>query len=218
MKPDRTSIREILSPPLLTYPCHQVRALGRARSHWKPSSSSRPLVLTEGPLGRDPQLAQLEAYLFAADEPLAPRKLASLLKLKSSEEIRRLIGRLGSLYDQEASALQIVEIAGGYQLRTREEFLPWLLKLRNSPSLYLSPAARETLTMIAYRQPINRADLEGMRGVSCTDILRVLLEKGLICIVGRDKTLGRPVQYGTTKLFLQMTGLKSIEELPALRD
>ena len=72
--------------------------------------------------------------------------------------------------------------------------------------------------MIAYRQPITRADLEALRGVSCVDVLRMLLEKGLIRIAGRDKSLGRPVQYGTTKMFLQVVGLKSIQELPPLKD
>lgn len=171
-----------------------------------------------GPGVRDQELAHLEAVLFAADEPLSPRKLASLLQLEGVDVVRRLIKRLTSLYELDNGPFQIVELAGGYQLRTREAFLPWLLKLQPSPTLHLSAAARETMTMIAYRQPVTRADLEALRGVSCVEVLRVLLEKGLIRIVGRDKTLGRPVQYGTTKLFLQIVGLKSLEELPALKE
>jgi segregation and condensation protein B len=171
-----------------------------------------------GPLVRDPQLALLESLLFAADEPLTPRRLASLLKVPSTETIRRMIQRLRTMYDAEDSALQLVELAGGVQLRTREKFVSWLLKLQPAPQLNLSPAARETLTMIAYKQPITRADLEALRGVSCIDALRTLLEKGLIRIIGRDKSLGRPVLYGTTRLFLETVGLSSLDALPKLSD
>lgn len=171
-----------------------------------------------GPLVRDQQLALLESLLFAADEPLTPRRLASLLKVPSTETIRRMIQRLRTMYDAEESALQLVELAGGVQLRTREKFVPWLLKLQPAPHLNLSPASRETLTMIAYKQPITRADLDALRGVSCIEALRTLLEKGLIRIVGRDKSLGRPVLYGTTRQFLETMGLNSLEALPPLSD
>jgi segregation and condensation protein B len=202
----------------MTYPCHDVRELNRP-AHWKKQlPTAKAARSMAGPGERDQDLAHLEAVLFAADEPLSPRRLVSLLKLKTIEEVRRLIKRLSSLYELDNGAFQIVELAGGYQLRTREAFLPWLLKLQPSPTLHLSAAARETMTMIAYRQPVTRADLEALRGVSCVEVLRVLLEKGLIRIVGRDKTLGRPVQYGTTKLFLQVVGLKSLEELPQLKE
>lgn len=202
----------------LTYPCQDVRELGSRSPVWKYLKSTSSIGLGMGPLARDPELTSLEAYLFAANEPLTLRRLVTLLKVKSSDDVRRLIRRLTQLYDLEQSALQLIEIAGGYQLRTREAYLPWLLKLQPSPGLHLSAAARETLTMIAYRQPINRADLESLRGVSCSEVLRVLLEKGLIRIAGRDKTLGRPVQYGTTRKFLETMGLKSLNELPQLKD
>ena len=218
MKQNHIRLRDVLGPPGMRYPCYDVRALGHARPLWKMRGTAQSGRQNDAPYARDAILSQLEAYLFATDEPLSIRKLATLLKLKSSDEVRRQIQRLGGLYEQEGSALQLVELAGGYQLRTRGAFLPWLVKLQPTSSLSLSQAARETLTMIAYRQPINRADLEALRGVSCTDVLRVLLEKGLISIVGRDKTLGRPVQYGTTKLFLQMVGLNRIEDLPPLKD
>lgn len=202
----------------MTYPCHDVRELGRAATWMKQMASARATRAATGPGVRDSEVVHLEAVLFAADEPLSSRKLASLLQLEGVEAVRRLINRLSSLYELDNGPFQIVELAGGYQLRTREAFLPWLLKLQPSPTLHLSAAARETMTMIAYRQPVTRADLEALRGVSCVEVLRVLLEKSLIRIVGRDKTLGRPVQYGTTKLFLQMVGLKSLEELPALKE
>lgn len=212
------SLRGFLVPRLFSYPCHDVRELGRRRSNWREGGSSRTASRAQGPLARDGRLSDLEAFLFAADEPLSLRRLASLLKAPSTDEVRRDLNRLIALYAAEESALQVVEAAGGYQLRTRKEFLPWLLKLQSSPEVHLSAAGRETLTMIAYRQPITRADLEALRGVSCVDVLRMLLEKGLIRIAGRDKSLGRPVQYGTTKMFLQVVGLKSIQELPPLKD
>lgn len=218
MPPYLHPLRQSLAAARMTYPCHDVRELGRA-VHWNNQlATAKASRAVTGPGVRDQELAHLEAVLFATDEPLSPRRLASLLQLKTVEEVRRLIKRLTSLYEQDNGAFQIAELAGGYQLRTREVFLPWLLKLQSSPTLHLSAAARETMTMIAYRQPVTRADLEALRGVSCVEVLRVLLEKGIIRIVGRDKTLGRPVQYGTTKLFLQMVGLKSLEDLPALKE
>ena len=211
-------LRQPLAPAPLTYPCHDVCELSRAIRWMKQLATAKAARPATGPGVRDQELAHLEAVLFAADEPLSPRRLGSLLQLKSVEEVRRLIKRLSSLYEQDEGAFQIAELAGGYQLRTREAFLPWLLKLQPSPTLHLSAAARETMTMIAYRQPVTRADLEALRGVSCVEVLRVLLEKGIIRIVGRDKTLGRPVQYGTSKLFLQTVGLKSLDNLPALKE
>jgi segregation and condensation protein B len=136
--------------------------------------------------------------------------------LTDGDEVRLAVRRLQGLYAQGGSAFQIEELAGGYQLLTRPEFHPWLIRLKQtSQELRLSPAARETLAIVAYRQPIMRADIESIRGVQCGDILRVLMEKGLIRVAGRHHSLGRPVLYGTTRKFLQFFGLKSLEELPA---
>jgi segregation and condensation protein B len=169
-----------------------------------------------GPLARDPLLAAIEAVLLAADEPLSPRKLAVAAGLSDAAEVRRLVKRLQSLYELDASAFQINEVAGGFQLLTGPEFHPWLASLRqNQDALRLSLSARETLTIIAYRQPVMRADIEAVRGVQCGDILRLLMEKGLIRIAGRHQSLGRPVLYGTTKKFLQAFGLQDLKDLPA---
>jgi segregation and condensation protein B len=174
-------------------------------------------VAGKGELARDPQVALVEAALFAADEPLTPRRLATLTGLQDGNEIRLAVRRLQGLYEKGSSAFQIEELAGGYQLLTRPDFHPWLIRLRHtSPEMRLSPAARETLAIVAYRQPIMRADIESIRGVQCGDILRVLMEKGLIRITGRHHSLGRPVLYGTTRKFLQLFGLMSLEELPAV--
>jgi segregation and condensation protein B len=172
-------------------------------------------AVVRGAGARDPALAQVEAVLFAADEPLTARRLAITAGLADGVEARRLVRKLQGLYDADGTAFQIEEIAGGFQLLTRPEYHPWLLRLRRTGTeLRLSPAARETLAIVAYRQPIMRADVEVIRGVQCSEVLRQLMEKGLVRIAGRHDSLGRPVLYGTTKKFLQVFGLKSLRDLP----
>jgi segregation and condensation protein B len=172
----------------------------------------------QGDLARDQQVALVEAALFAADEPLSTRRLSAVTGIPSIDEVNRAVRRLHGLYERGGSAFQVEELAGGYQLLSRKEFHPWLVRLRQcSTELRLSPAARETLTIVAYRQPTMRAEIETIRGVQCGDILRVLMEKGMIRIAGRHPSLGRPVLYGTTKKFLQFFGLKSLEDLPEVK-
>jgi segregation and condensation protein B len=160
-------------------------------------------------------LAVVEAALMAADEPLSARRLATVAGLADVAEARRLVGQLRELYEKDGSAFQVEEIAGGYQLLTRPEYHPWLARLRRTGTeMRLSGAARETLTIVAYRQPITRADIEAIRGVQVGDVLNLLLDKGLVRTAGRDDSLGRPMLYATTKKFLQMYGLKSLRDLP----
>jgi segregation and condensation protein B len=167
-----------------------------------------------GELNRDRQLAVIEAALMAADEPLPARRLAFIAGLKDGTEARRLVRKLQRLYE-DGTAFQVEELAGGFQLLTRPHFHPWLVRMRRTGNdLRLSAASRETLAIIAYRQPIMRADIEAVRGVQCSDILRQLMEKGLIRITGRHDSLGRPVLYGTTRKFLQIFGLRSLKDLP----
>lgn len=166
---------------------------------------------------RDVQLARVEAMLFCADEPLTARRLATVAELADAAEARRHLDRLQELYADEGAAFQIEELAGGYQLLTRPEFHPWLVRLRQHASEpRLTGALLETLAIIAYRQPIMRAALEAVRGVHCGDALRELLERGLVRITGRDDSLGRPMLYGTTKRFLQAFGLRDLRDLPAV--
>jgi segregation and condensation protein B len=169
----------------------------------------------QGELGRDARLAWVEAVLLTADEPLTARRLAAAAGLTDGTEARRLVRKLQTLYDKDGSAFQVEELAGGFQLLTRPEFHPWLARLRRTGhDLRLSAAARETLAIVAYRQPIMRADIEAIRGVQCSDVLGLLMEKGLVRISGRDESLGRPVLYGTTRKFLQAFGLKNLRDLP----
>jgi segregation and condensation protein B len=173
------------------------------------------LAPTTAPLVRDQRLARVEAALFAADEPLTPPKLAYAAELNNPTDAKRLVQRLKDFYDSDGSAFQIEDIAGGWQLRSRQQFHPWLVRLRRTnPDPKLSGAALETLAIIAYRQPITRADVESIRGVQVSELLRMLMERGLLRIAGRDDSLGRPVLYGTTKKFLQMFGLNSLKDLP----
>jgi len=167
------------------------------------------------PHARDPKLARVEAALFLASEPLSARKLATAAALADTAEARRLIGRLREFYEADATAFQVEEIAGGFQLRTRPAYRPWLSRAqRAGDDVRLTPAALETLAVVAYRQPVPRADVEAVRGVGCGELLTQLMEKGLIKIVGRQESLGRPVLYGTTRKFLQAFGLGTLRDLP----
>ena len=163
------------------------------------------------------KLAQLETALFLAREPLSTRKLAKLAKLADGTEARTLLKQLNRRYDQRASAMQVVDVAGGVQLLTRPQLADWIRRLHGaSEDLRLSAPALETLSVVAYRQPVLRAEIEAIRGVQCGEILRVLMERDLLRIVGRAEELGRPFQYGTTKKFLQVFGFRRLEQLPQI--
>jgi segregation and condensation protein B len=168
-----------------------------------------------GPLWRDNSLAKVEAALFIAKEPLPSRKIAYLANLADGTQVRTLIRRLNDLYDAGQSAMRVEEVAGGYRLFTRPELSAWLRKsLASQGWARLSAPAMETLAVVAYRQPILRAEIEAIRGVQCDDILRQLLDRELIRIMGRSEDLGRPLLYGTTKRFLELFGLRDLEQLP----
>ncbi|HWG44114.1 MAG TPA: SMC-Scp complex subunit ScpB [Gemmataceae bacterium] len=176
-------------------------------------------AIAGGELARDARLALVEAALMAADEPLTLRRLATVAGLTDAAEARRLVERLQALYNQDGTAFQVAELAGGFQLLTRVEFHPWLARLRRAGNeMRLSAAARETLAIVAYRQPITRADVEAIRGVQSGDMLHQLMEKGLVRIAGRDDSLGRPVLYGTTRKFLQLFGLRTLRDLPQAQE
>ena len=181
------------------------RLAGDARADSRPAD----------PLARDAALAAVEAVLLAADEPLPARKVAQVAGLADAATARRLLKRLHALYEADGSAFQLEELAGGFQLLTRPEYHRWLAKMRRTGAdVRLTPAGKETLAIVAYRQPIMRADLEAVRGVHCGEALRQLMERGLLRIAGRDDSLGRPVLYGTTKKFLAMFGLRDLRDLP----
>lgn len=163
----------------------------------------------------DPALARLEAVLFLAREPLASRKLSQYANLADGTQARTLVRRLNERYDAAGRAFRVEQVAGGFQLLSRRKFSPWLRRLAHVPGeSRLSAPALETLAVIAYRQPVPRADIEAVRGVNCGEILRQLMERDLVRISGRSEELGRPFLYATTKRFLQLFGLMTVEELP----
>lgn len=159
-----------------------------------------------------------EAVLLLAKSPLSPRKLAQLAHLADATEARTLVRQLNQVYDTFGRALRVEQVAGGYQMLTRPELAPWLARLGHVPApLRLSTPMMETLAVIAYRQPVSRASAEAIRGVACGELLRQLMERELIRIVGRSEELGRPYLYGTTKRFLQLFGLPNVDALPPIK-
>ena len=158
---------------------------------------------------------QVEALLFASDEPLSLRKLGSLLEEVDSSDIKKAIEELKSEYESTDRAWRMEEVAGGFQLLTRPQYTDTISRLQKAKSdRKLSNAAMETLAIVAYKQPIRRADVESIRGVQSGELLRALMEKDLVKVVGRDTVPGAPVLYGTTKNFLVVCGLKSLKDLP----
>ena len=160
----------------------------------------------------------IEAVLFASDEPLTVERLANIVGT-SVKQIRRNVKNLNDKYEANNNAFRIEQIAGGYQMLTLSSYNHWLQKLLRARSeSKLSPAALETLAIIAYKQPVIRTDIEAIRGVAVGEIVRGLMYKGLVKIVGRAEVLGRPMLYGTTKKFLEVFGLNSLKDLPKIEE
>lgn len=158
---------------------------------------------------------RVEAILFLSREPLSTRKMSQLACLEDATQARTILRQLNEMYRQEQQAWQIEESSGGYLLLTRTQYARWLRRLDFVPAdVRLGTPTLETLTIIAYRQPVVRSFIESVRGSNCEDALRQLLERDLIRIAGRSEELGRPYMYGTTKRFLQLFGLRSIDHLP----
>ena len=160
----------------------------------------------------------VEAVLFASDESLTDARLANIVEA-SAKQIRQHIKNLNEKYHANNNAFRIEQIAGGYQMLTLSPYNHWLKKLlRVRGDNKLSPAAMETLAIIAYKQPVMRADIEAIRGVAVGEVIRSLSYKGLVKIVGRAEVLGRPMLYGTTKKFLEVFGLNTLKDLPKAQE
>lgn len=158
---------------------------------------------------------RLEGVLFLSREPISSRKLSQLADLEDGTEARALIRRLNQNYLRTGRAFKIEAVAGGFLMLTRPQFAGWLRRLEDRPSeLKLTAPALETLAVIAYRQPLLRAEVEAIRGVACGELLRQLMDRNLVKIAGRSQDLGRPFLYATTRLFLTIFGLNSLEDLP----
>ncbi|MEX0677803.1 MAG: SMC-Scp complex subunit ScpB [Pirellulales bacterium] len=190
---------------------------GRKASSWRRRLDPRKGRQTGAadPWTRDPHAARLEAVLFLAREPLNTRKLAQLAHLADGTLARTLIRRLNRWYDETGSAFAAEELAGGFQLMSRPKFAAWLRRLYRWPvEIRLSGPALETLAVVAYRQPVMRAEIEAIRGVDCGEIVRQLMDRNLVRPAGRAEELGRPYLYATTKRFLEVFGLRHLEDLP----
>ena len=161
----------------------------------------------------------LEALLFVTAEPIPVTRFLALLGAVTKQDVDQALASLAHDYEQEGRGLQLVEVAGGYRIVTKAEFAPWLKRLEKvkSPSK-LSRSALESLAIIAYKQPIVRAEVEQIRGVETSGVIRTLLERKLVRIVGRKEEPGRPIMYGTTKFFLEHFGLRDLSQLPPLRE
>jgi len=161
----------------------------------------------------------LEAILFVSGEPLSVDRMLGVVEGVSRAELVSALQALKADYAVEGRGLQLVEVAGGFQIATRPDCAPWIKRLeRVKESARLSRSAMETLAIVAYKQPVVRAEIEQIRGVDSAGVLKTLLERRLIRIVGRKDAPGRPIMYGTTRQFLQAFGLKDLADLPALRD
>lgn len=164
---------------------------------------------------RSPKMARLEAVLMVAEGALSTRRLSHFAMLADASEASQLVEALNRAYDEVGCAFRVERVASGYQLLTRPEYAFWLDKLhQRQGELKLSPPAMETLSIVAYRQPIVRADIESIRGVQCAEMLKQLMDRGLVRIGGEDDSLGRPYLYETTRKFLEIFGLKDLNDLP----
>ena len=162
---------------------------------------------------------RLEALLFAAPAPLTMRKLQQLAGDVDGAELRDALSSLAAHYEASERAFVLEEIGGGFQLRTRSELSGLLARLgRKRSAEKLSPAALETLAIVAYRQPVLRADVEKIRGVASGEVLRTLVEKGMVRVAGRADVPGSPLLYGTTPTFLELFGLRDLKDLPTDRE
>lgn len=164
------------------------------------------------------QRRSAEALILASPEPISAARLAQLVPGCTPAQARELVGELNAEYREQGRSFAIVAVAGGYQIRTLPEFADLVQQLQPSRPLRLSRAALETLAIVAYRQPVTRGEVEHVRGVDAGAVLKSLLERRLVRIAGHREVAGRPLLYGTTRRFLEVFGLESLDDLPTLRE
>jgi segregation and condensation protein B len=160
----------------------------------------------------------IESLLFVAEEPLGPERLKKILEPADAGAISDAVAALKADYDSRQGGFYLAEVAGGYQFRTRPEYTAWIRRIVAPKPVRLSRAALETLAIIAYKQPIIRSDVEHIRGVDCGGVLRQLLERKLVRVLGRREIPGRPLIYATTRKFLETFDLKDLKDLPTPKE
>ncbi|PYM06594.1 MAG: SMC-Scp complex subunit ScpB [Candidatus Rokuibacteriota bacterium] len=160
-------------------------------------------------------ISLVEALLFASDAPVEAERIREVLDLRTVDEARDLVARLAEQSADRGSAIQVVEVGGGYRMVTRPEVAPWLVRLaRSRTHSRLSRPALETLAIVAYREPVSRPDIDAIRGVNSEGVLESLLDRRMLRIAGRKDAPGRPFLYETTREFLVAFGLRDLAELP----
>lgn len=179
--------------------------------------SGEAVAEPEGPCPPELQVLAVEACLFASPDPRTPVELATALGVTTAE-VFEAVELLRERYLRSGSALRLVEVGQGYQLRTDARLARWVAAIRGGKPFRLSRAALETLAVIAFRQPVSKGEIDDVRGVDAGGIIRSLLERGLVKMAGRSEEPGRPMLYATTPAFLELFGLRSLADLPTLRD
>jgi segregation and condensation protein B len=167
---------------------------------------------------RSQQKQVVEALIVAAGEPVSAARLAEIVPGLEASDVPGLVAELRSEYEAQGRALEIWEVAGGFQLRTHPSVAPYLRLLHRERAVRLTRAALETLAVIAYRQPVTRAEVEHVRGVDAGPLLKSLVDRKLVRIAGHREVPGRPLVYATTKRFLEVFGLPKLDDLPTLRE
>lgn len=193
----------------------------RERLRWFEQTATTSTVagrferLADGGIVRSQRLARLEAALLISEGAVPAKKLVQVARLIDAREVQQLIQVLNDSYDRTRSSFRIEQTANGYQLMTRAALAPWLERLHNRQAeMKLSAPMMETLTIVAYQQPVTRADVEAIRGVQSAEMIRQLMDKGFVRIGGEDDSLGRPFLYETTRQFLSTFGLRRLDDLP----
>ncbi len=169
-------------------------------------------------MDRDKQTKIIEALILACPEPLTPGRIGQIVAKCTPAVIRECVDALNRAYEAEGRSFEIWEVAGGYQFRTRPDYASYVQALQQQRPSRLSRAALETLSIVAYRQPLTRAEIEHIRGVDAGPVLRNLVERHLVKISGHKEVPGRPMLYATTPRFLELFGLTNLEDLPTLRE
>ncbi len=162
----------------------------------------------------------IEGLLFASEAPLSLQNLQEILEPDGldRQKIKKAIADLAASLEEGSRALQVVEVAGGFRLVTRKELGPWIRKLKRPKKVRLSPASLEVLAIIAYKQPVTTPEIEAIRGVNSSGVIKTLLERRLVKPAGRMDAVGNPFMYATTKEFLEYFGLRSLKDLPTLKE
>jgi len=164
------------------------------------------------------KIAIIEAIIFASEAPLTVERMAEVMPDTEKKEIMALLEKLVREHEERGGGFCLMEVAGGFQFRTRQDLAPWIRKLKAVRPAVLSPAALETLAVVAYRQPLVKSEIDRIRGVDASGALKGLLEKKLVRIVGRKDVPGKPIIYGTARKFLEVFNLRDLSELPTLRE